>query len=304
MTDRTGLASLVPVTPMANVPFWRQTILLHGDPKIGKTTFASKFPNAIFFDAEQGTVGIDVPTFENLLPGRDRINSPISTWDDVLAATTVLEGTKGRNIDGVVVIDTGPAAWEMCREYVKQRMAGTRDAWDYEGDLAHGKAWNMVAAEFKSWVARIKGLGFGIVFISHTDSKEFKDATRKYEKKVARMGSGPRKIIEPFVNVILYAETILKAGQECRIVHTKPTMHVSAGERGENPRLQAMLPFDYDAISRNWEGEVIDLNVWFGFAPAQTQVAGITAPPPTPPVNNPDPGVAAVAREFDATLTN
>lgn len=306
MTDRTGLASLVPITPMSQMPFWRNTILLYGAPKIGKTTEASKFPNAIFFDAEQGTVGIDVPTFENLMPataqypnGRDRITSPIAIWEDVLVATSILETTKGKNIDGVVVIDTGQASYDMCREYVK-RVQG----WEHESDVGFGKAWKAVKNEYTSWIARIKALGFGIVFIGHATTEIIEEPSRKYEKTKPRMDSGPLAIIEPFVNIIMYAETQHIMGRDCRVVHTKPSTKVSAGERGKVTRLQPLLPFDYDAINRNWNGEVIDLNAWFGFTPPTNEATAATPENVTPPVNNPDPGVAAVAREFDATLTN
>lgn len=299
MTDRTGLASLVPVTPMQNVPFWRQTVLLYGPPKIGKTTFASKYPNAIFFDAEQGTVGIDVPTFENLI-GRDRFNSPISDWADVLAATSQLEGTRGKGIDGVIVVDTGQAAFDMCRNYVKERQG-----WEHESDVGYGKAWNAVKQEFNQWIMRIKGLGFGLVFIGHETSELIEEPTRSYEKTKPRLATGPRDIIEPFVNLILHAESMHVRGQECRVIRTKGTTETTAGERGENPRLQELLPFDYDAVNRNWNGEVIDLNVWFGFAPPPDNQSGVGGARPdhaTPPINNADPGVASVAQTFDATL--
>lgn len=297
MTDRTGLADILQVTPMANVPFWRQTILLYGIPKIGKTTEASKLPHAIFFDAEQGTIGIDVLTFENLLPNRDRINSPIGVWEDVLAATAQLETAKGKNIDGVVVIDTGQASFDMCREYVLRT-----NGWSHETEGAYGKGWRAVKDEYAGWINRIKAIGFGIVFIAHQTVDKIEEPARTYEKVRPRMDKGPMEIIEPFVNLILYADRISVQGQECAVVHTKPSLKITAGERGIKPRLQPMLPFDMDAIQRNWNGEYIDLNVWFGFAePPSTNGVGAAQPHnQTPPVNHVDQGVAAVAQQFDA----
>src|SRR5438105_4977258 len=95
-----GLGDMIPFTPMATVPLWRQTILLHGGPKIGKSTEVSKLKNALYLDTGQETLGLEVPTFENLLPGRDRLNSPIKLWRDVLKATDILEKAAGKGIEG------------------------------------------------------------------------------------------------------------------------------------------------------------------------------------------------------------
>ena len=38
----------------------KQTILLYSAPKLGKSTFASRFPEAIFFECEPGLTHIEV----------------------------------------------------------------------------------------------------------------------------------------------------------------------------------------------------------------------------------------------------
>jgi len=286
MSDLTGLASIVPATPIGNVPLWRQTILLHGAPKIGKTTFAADFPNALFLDAEQGTGGIEVPSWENLL-GRDRFADPVTTWKDVLDGTSQLEMAKGRGIEGVLVIDTAQASFDMAREYVRDRMG-----FEHESDVGYGKAWRAVKDEYSTWINRLKGTGFGLIFISHTKTVEIEEPSRKYERKVARLDTGPRDVIEPFVNIILHADVINVKGKECRVVHTKPSTEIQAGERGKSPRLQGMLPFEFDAVNRNWNGEHIDLNEWFGFVE-----------PRTPEQKSLD-AVQAAKAEFDATPSN
>jgi hypothetical protein len=301
--DKTGLADFIPVTPMQNVPLWRQSILLYGEPKIGKTTFCSHFPNAVFYDAESGTMGIDVPTFENLIPPKDRISDPISTWPEVLKATSVLEGAVGKGYAGVIVIDTVQEAFDTCRRHVLRGLSI-----DHETDLGYGKGWRAVKDEFGMWVKRLNDTGFGIIFVGHQDEKEIKKPDATFQKVVPRMDAGPRGIVEPFVNLILYAQTIRIGGKDCRVLHTKGQYNMTAGERGLAPRLQPMLPFDYDCLQRNWDGEQIDLNSYFGFGeplaaplamvpPAETNEA---AARPADLESAPRDAVAAVSLAFDA----
>ncbi len=272
----TGLASMVPITPMAGVPLWRQTMLLHGSPKIGKTTEVSKLGDVIYLDAENGTIGIDVATFENLLPNRNRFTSPITLWDDVDKATSQLELATGQGLEGVIVIDTAGASWDMCRLSVLKRL-GIK----HETDLGFGKGWRAVKDEYTAWIARLKAIGFGIVFISHTKEIDIETPTSKYTKKVPRLDTGPNEVILPFVNLILYAEVMTISGVDCRVMHTKPSNEVSAGERGINTRLQPLLPFDFDVLQRAWDGELIDLNLhFFGTpTPGMIQAAPVALQP-------------------------
>jgi len=297
-TQQLSLGSMVGITPMALAPLWRQTILLHGEPKIGKTTEAAKMKDAIFFDAEFGTMGIDVPTFENLLPGRDRINSPIGVWPDVKRATAQLALAKNKGIAGTVVIDTAQAAYDMCRTWVLQGLGIS-----HETDLGYGKGWSAVKSEFKDWIAELKAIGFGIVFISHTKEIEIELPTSKYTKKVPKLDTGPNDIILPFVNLIMYAETQHIMGKDCRVMHTKGSNQVTAGERGKNPRLQALLPFDFDCLQANWDGQPIDLNSYFGFtggAPAPPMVEAQPKAMDTAQVPVPNPVETMIVNTFDA----
>ncbi len=295
----TGLADIVPITPMQSVPLWRQIILLHGEPKIGKTTLISGFKNCIYFDAEQGTMGIDVPTFENLLPNRDRINSPIRIWEDVLKATDVIEQAAGKGVEGTIVVDTASAAFEMARTYQLNKMGIS-----HETDLGYGKGWRGPKDEFQGWVSRIKTIGFGLVFISHTKEIEIETPTAKYQRKVPKLDTGPNDIILPFVNMIWYAESMHVQGRDFRVVHTKGNDKITAGERGKVTRLQELLPMDLDIIQRNWDGEAIDLNVEFGFAPRPAAPHGSVEPAQAPQPAQPKAQGAASGPEQSSGIEN
>lgn len=244
-----GLASVVPVSDPSTVPLERQSILLYGPPKIGKTTLASQWPNALFLDAEAGTLNLAVPTFDSLI-GKDRVSDPIKSWDQVKAATSVLAGIE--NAEGTIVIDPVNEVFAMCREWVL-----LQNNWSHETDGAYGKGWRAVKDEFTSWVRQLRAMPFGIIFVAHENTIEIETATEKYEKVVPRMEKAVKEIVEPLVNMIWYAHSREFKGvpEPVQVVQTKPTKQVTAGERGDVPRLRLYEPMNFVDINRQWNGE-------------------------------------------------
>ena len=70
----------------------KQTILLYGFPKAGKSSMASRFPEAVFFETEPGLNHLEV------------YKIPTYTWDDFLAACKLI--AQGNHPFKTVVIDT------------------------------------------------------------------------------------------------------------------------------------------------------------------------------------------------------
>lgn len=247
-----GFASVIPISDPANVPLARQKTLLYGMPKIGKTTLASQYPNPLVLDAEYGTLNLAVPTWDSLI-GKDRVNNPIRKWEEVLQATSVIEALE--NVEGTLVIDTANEVFGWCRDYVLRT-----NGWDHETDGAYGKGWRAVRDEFSSWCRRLTGLPYGLIFVAHENTIEIESATEKYEKVVPRMDKACKEIIEPMVDLIMYAHsrTFPEHGIHSPIqcVQTKPTKQVTSGERGNNPRLPVYVsPMTYEALDAAWTGK-------------------------------------------------
>lgn len=245
-----GFSEAIPISDPGLVRLDRQKVLLYGPPKIGKTTLAGEFPNALFLDGEAGTLNLAVPTFETLI-GKDRVKDPIRTWEDVLKATTVLAELK--DMEGTVVVDPVNEIFGWCRTFVLKQ-----NGWDHETDGAYGKGWRAVRDEFSRWTSRLVGLPYGLVFVAHVNEIEVETATEKYQKVVPRMDKAAKEIIEPMADIILYAHsrTFPEQGihSPVQVVQTKPTKQVTAGERGDKPRLPVYIsPMTYEAINAAWD---------------------------------------------------
>ena len=108
--------------------FGKLTILNYSAPKFGKSTWASKFPDAIFFECEPGLNHLEVFKVQTY------------KWDDFLDACKLV--AKGDHPFKTIVIDTVDNAFKMCSDHVC-----AKHNIDYEGDLGHGKGWALVKNE-------------------------------------------------------------------------------------------------------------------------------------------------------------
>ena len=81
-----------------------QTILVYAAPKTGKSEFASRFPDALFFECEPGLNHLEV------------FKIPTYSWEDFLGACKLVAG--GDHRFKTIVIDTIDNAFKFCAEHV------------------------------------------------------------------------------------------------------------------------------------------------------------------------------------------
>ncbi len=210
----------------------KQTILLYGRPKIGKSEMASKAPEAIFFECEPGLNHLEV------------FKVPTYKWEDFLDACKLI--AKGDHPFKTIVIDTIDNAFKMCSEHVC-----AKHEVDYEGDLGHGKGWALVKNEWHRELTRLASLPYGLILISHAQDKIIETRTGEYTKTQPSLPDRARNVVLGLVDIILFGDSIPKkdaAGNVTieRVLRTKPHPTYEAGDR--TGRLPDVLPLDYDAF--------------------------------------------------------
>jgi len=137
------------------------TMLIYGDNKIGKTSLAAQFPDAIFLMFEAGGKALRI------------YQRSVGTWEEFLAYLDLLEtDTRFRT----VVVDTVDMAYDRCFEYMCQKLCieHPHDEKDY------GKSWGQIENEFIKQISRLLRLQKGVLFISHSVERETR--TRGGEK--------------------------------------------------------------------------------------------------------------------------
>lgn len=204
-----------------------------GDPKVGKSTFASQIPGALFLATEEGQNFLSV------------FRVPIKSWEDLLATAKELQA--GKHEFKTLVIDTVDILYSHCERFVCKR-----ENVDNVADLEFGKGFAMVRAEFMRVLNGLNMLGLGLVFISHAKEKEFKTKTQSYTVKVCTLSDKPATMVTGLCDFVLYAY-IDEKGE--RVMRTKPTKYIiHAGDR--SGKLPELLPFQYTTFIKEFNKAV------------------------------------------------
>lgn len=164
--------------------------LLYGEPKIGKTSLASRFPDALFFMFEPGGTGLSV------------YQTPVlDEWRLFTKAIDELkEGlSKGTMKFKTVVLDTVEECYKVCfRDYCKS--LGITHPQD-ENDF--GKTWGQIKDEFVYQMQRLMSLPIGVLIISHQTVQERKYALGgSYHTVAPSMSRAPGEYLEAVVDII------------------------------------------------------------------------------------------------------
>ncbi len=187
------------------------SILLYGPPKIGKTTFASQFPNAIFIATEPGHKYVEVSKID------------ADKWQTILDATEALK--KQKHDFKTIVIDTVDNAFALCRKYVFEKNKIT-----HEQDFGFGKGHDLVQTEWRNWVLEIGAFGLGVVYISHVIEK--KDEKTGMTKSITpSLKAAACTEIASQVDCIMFCKTKREGGKTGRVIYTQPQGNMVAGDR-------------------------------------------------------------------------
>jgi len=189
------------------------SILIFGREKIGKTSFAAEFDDALFLMCEPG--GRDLEIFQK----------EVMDWKEFKGFVELLENDRERF--KTVVVDTADRCFKMCEEYMLKKMVI-----QHASDEDFGKGWSMISDEFASVILRLLKVGRGVIFTSHAAEKEIKARDgRKYDRVVPTMSKQARQILEPIVDIWGYMEYDPQEGRSLRL---RGDSQVSCGHRLQN----------------------------------------------------------------------
>lgn len=171
------------------------SILLHGVPKIGKTTLAASFPNPMFFATHRGHGFLPQPIRKRVVylkPGADG-------WREFKTRCEQVGDFKGVH---TVVVDFISDLYRMCRMHVCEK-----NSWRHTTDGAHGRGWDAVKDELiygMQLLGSVAGDKKIIMFIDQTKHTELKTELETLDKVECAMTGHCRGVVEPICNHIWY----------------------------------------------------------------------------------------------------
>ena len=190
-------------------------ILLYGKPKVGKTTLASRFPKNLLVAFEKGYNAIDGIMAQD-----------VSKWADFKLVLRQLEKPEAQEKFDTITIDTATIAYEKCEQFICAQNGVQSIA-----DIPWGQGYAKTKQEFENCLRKITMLGYGLVLISHIETRKEKvDDEHEREILAPSMPKRCYEVVNQIVDIIGYIATEWDdEGNSQRWLYTRQTPTIMAG---------------------------------------------------------------------------
>ena len=153
--------------------------------------------------------------------------APMNSWSDFLKILRQLKDDGVKDKFETIVIDTVDIAYDYCEQYICAQ-AGVESI----GDIPFGGGYSKVAKEFDTKLRAVVQLDYGLVLISHSMDKVFKDETGvEYNKIIPTLPAKPRLIAGRMCDIIGYSRSVDTADGSKTMLFMRGTQRFEAGSR-------------------------------------------------------------------------
>ena len=193
---------------------------------------ASRFPKNLLIAFEKGYNAID---------GIKAVD--INKWSEFRQVLRQLEKPEAQAMYDTITIDTTTIAYEMCEQFVCSQN-GVQSI----RDIPWGQGWTLAKKEFETCLRKITMLGYGLVLISHIETRKEKTADdSEIEILAPSMPKRCYEVVNQIVDIIGYIATEWdEDGNSHRWLYTRQTPTVMAGSRF--PYLAPKIKLGYDEL--------------------------------------------------------
>lgn len=167
-------------------------VCVYGPEGIGKSTFASQFPEPLFIDTEGSTDHMDVA----------RLPNP-SSWTYLLEEINYV--IQNPAYCKTLVIDTADWAESMCIEYIC-----AKNHWSGIEDAGYGRGYIYLAEEFGRMLNKCNELidrGINVVFTAHAQMRKFEqpDEMGAYDRWELKLQKKTAPLLKEWSDLLLFA---------------------------------------------------------------------------------------------------
>lgn len=223
--------------------------MIYGSEGIGKSTFASKFPNPLFIDVEGGTKQLNVK----------RTPSPKS-WEEL--KLIVNEIYENPSLCKTLVIDSADWAEKLCAQYLCQK-SGVNGIEDF----GYGKGYQYLEEEFSRMLRKLEDLvvnkGMHVVFTAHAQMRKFEQPNERgaYDRWELKLSRKVAPLVKEWSDLTLFVNyeifTVKTNGSNNYKaeggVRKMWTSHNPCWDAKNRDNLPEVLPFDYSQIAKIFE---------------------------------------------------
>lgn len=160
---------------------------------------------------------------------------PINTWAEFRKVLRQLKDEKVKEQFETVIIDTADIAYDLCEKYICANAKRSDGGFgvDSVSDIPFGKGYTQVAKEYDECLRSIIQMDYGLVLISHSVDKTFKDEQgQEYNQIVPTLGNKPRAIVSRMCDIIGYSRSVQdEEGKTSTKLFMRGTPRYIAGSR-------------------------------------------------------------------------
>lgn len=207
-------------------------VVVYGPEGIGKSTFASKFPDPVFIDTEGSTKDMDVARFEKA-----------TSWQMLLEQCNYLRDNP--SVCRTLVIDTIDWAEQMCIKQIcdKHNKDGVES-------FGYGSGYVYIREEFGKFLNRLEEVverGVNVVLTAHAQIRKFEqpDEMGAYDRWELKLGKKTSSQTSPLVKE--WADMLLFANYK--------TLSVSVDDKGKKHKAQGGRRVMYTTHHPCWDAK-------------------------------------------------
>ncbi len=219
-------------TPIITDPT-RFSVCVYGLGGIGKSTFASKFDDALFLATEPGLNSLEVYQLKV-----DSIEKMNEAYKDIVTGDHGFKTIVVDTVDRVHTLFIDSVCQELGITYPRGKMGMT--------------AWGMINNRFRNWVIKLTQLDAGVLFISHCNIEEREERTGPVTYTGVGLPKKSSRILTEAMDIVMLAKLESfktdDGTEERRVLCSSPTVNHYAKDR--TGRLPAVMPLSYDAFKK------------------------------------------------------
>lgn len=193
-------------------------IIIHGEPGIGKTTFAASAPNPVFIQTEDGLGNLDVTSFPKAASFQDVLDALAALYSETHDFKTCV-------VDSLDWLE--PLIWDAtCKAHGKKSVE----------DFGYGKGYVEALALWRTFFDAITALrddrGMIIVMTAHSEQRRVEDPMLPaYDTHDLKLHKRAAALAEEFADVILFGAIQTNTVTEDAGFNSKRVRAVTTGNR-------------------------------------------------------------------------
>lgn len=174
-----------------------QKVVIYGPEGVGKSTFATQFPDPLFIDTEDSTITMDVARFPRP-----------SSWTMLLSQVEHVKQNPG--ICKTLVVDTGDWAEKLCITHICSAKSTANNTIRGIEDFGYGKGYVYLEEEFGRMLNKLQeiiDIGINVVITAHAIIKKIEQPEEigGYDHWQMKLEKKTMPLLKEWADIILFA---------------------------------------------------------------------------------------------------